>query len=185
MPHENILQPGKAVLVVIDIQEAFRSAIPDFALIVSRIVLAIRGFQALGLPVIVTEQYPKGLGNSAEEIQLVLADGTEVFEKTTFSSCGAAGFEEKLKSFGVTQVVLCGVEAHVCVNQTAHDLLAAGYQVHILCDCVASRFEYDRLNALAKMRRAGAIESSMEMALFELMGDARHEKFKEIQSFIR
>jgi nicotinamidase-related amidase len=114
-----------------------------------------------------------------------LSEDLEVFEKTTFSSCGAEPFVAKLEELGVKQVVLCGLETHVCVNQTAHDLFDRGFQVHILCDCVTSRFEYNRLAGLAKMRRCGVIESSIEMAFFELMRDAKHEHFKEIQALIK
>ena len=100
MPHPNLLDSSRAALVVIDIQEAFRSVVPDFALIASRASTAVRGFQLLEVPVIVTEQYPKGLGRTAEEIQLMLAENTEVYEKTAFSSCGAVQFEKKLKKLG-------------------------------------------------------------------------------------
>src|SRR4051812_3628567 len=123
MPHPNILNAGTTALVVVDIQEAFRGAIPDFATIARRASIGVRGFQILDLPVIVTEQYPKGLGKTAEEIGRVLLQDTEIFEKTAFSSCGSDTFSQKLEERGVKQVALCGLEAHVCVNQTAHDLL--------------------------------------------------------------
>ena len=185
MPHPRILESTKTALVVIDVQEAFRSVVGDFALIASRIPIAIRGFLALGLPVAVTEQYPKGLGRTAEEITLTLPDDFEYLEKTAFSSCGASGFAEKLNSAETKQVVICGLETHVCVNQTAHDLLDQGFQVHLLADCVGSRFEHDKRAGLTKMFSSGVVPSSMEMALFELMRDSRHEKFKEIQNLIR
>lgn len=185
MSHSRILDSSSAALVVIDMQEAFRSVIGDFALITSRIPLAIRGFVALERPVLVTEQYPKGLGRTAEEIMLSLPDGFEPTEKTAFSSCGAGSFAEQLEATGATQVVICGIETHVCVNQTAHDLLDRGYQVHLLTDCVGSRYEHDKRAGLEKMISSGVVPSSMEMALFELMRDARHEKFKEIQNLIR
>jgi len=185
MPHSNILDSKTTALVVVDIQEAFRNAVPDFAVIASRASLVVRGFQILGIPVIVTEQYPEGLGHTAEEISLALPDDFEVFEKTAFSSCGAGPFVAKLEELGVKQVVLCGLETHVCVNQTAHDLLDRGFQVHLLADCVCSRFEHDKLAGLEKMRSSGVISSSIEMALFELMGDARHARFKEIQTLIK
>lgn len=185
MPHPNILDRERAALAVIDIQEGFRNAIPDFETLAVRASTAVQGFQILGVPVLVTEQYPKGLGPTAEEIRLVMPDDLEVFEKTAFSSCGASPFVERLNELGVKQVVLCGLETHVCVNQTAHDLLDRGFEVHILCDCVSSRFDYNRLAGLAKMTRSGAIESSIEMALFELMRDAKHEQFKEIQALIK
>ena len=113
MPHPNILDAGKAALVVVDIQEAFRGAIPDFALLASRASMAVRGFQILGVSVFVTEQYPKGLGRTAEEILLVLPDDFEVFEKTAFSACGAEPFVAKLEGLGIKQVVLCGLETHI------------------------------------------------------------------------
>jgi nicotinamidase-related amidase len=185
MPHPNILDSKTTALIVIDVQEAFRNVITDFAVTAKRVATAVRGFQILGLPVLVTEQYPKGLGHTAEEIKRVLSDNPEVYEKTVFSSCGAEAFVEKLNALGIKQTVICGLETHICVNQTAHDLLNHGFQVHVLCDCVTSRFEYNRLAGLAKMRRSGVIESSTEMALFELMRDAKHEKFKEIQALIK
>src|SRR5687768_14668849 len=151
MAHKNILESSQAALVVVDVQETFRSVIGDFALIMSRIPMAVRGFQLLGLPVLVTEQYPAGLGRTAEEVMLTLPADFEFIEKRAFSSCGTAGFDERLNSSGVRQVVLCGFEAHVCVNQTAHDLLDRGFDVHVLTDCVGSRFDHDRQAGLSKM----------------------------------
>jgi nicotinamidase-related amidase len=185
MAHARILDNSKAALLVVDVQEGFRTAIPDFSLIASRISTAVRGFTILERPILVTEQYPKGLGHTAEEIQLVLPDSAEVFEKSAFSSCGAAGFVGRLREKGIEQVVVCGIETHICVNQTAHDLLKEGFQVHLLTDCVASRFEHDRRAGLQKIFASGAVSSSIEMALFELMRDAGHEKFKQIQELIR
>lgn len=185
MPHPKTLNKDKTVLVVIDMQEAFRASISDFPQIASRISMAIRGFQILGLPVIVTEQYPKGLGRTAEEILFSLPDEVEVVEKTAFSSCGAQAFLEKLNETGAEQVLLCGIEAHICVNQTAHDLLHQNFQVHLLTDCVSSRFEHDKRAGLSKMKTSGVVPASMEMALFELMRDSKHEQFKEIQNLIK
>ncbi len=185
MSHPNILDSSKAALLVVDIQEGFRNAIPDFALTASRASIAVRGFQILGAPIFITEQYPKGLGRTAEEILFTLPPDFEVIEKTAFSSCGADSFIEKLEACGAKQIALCGLETHVCVNQTAHDLLDRGFVVHVLIDCVTSRFEHDKQAGLAKMQASGAIPSSIEMAFFELMRDAKHEKFKEIQELIR
>lgn len=185
MSHPNLLDSKTTAFVVVDIQEAFRNVIPDFTVIASRASSAVRGFQILDVPVFVTEQYPEGLGRTAEEIFLVLPDDFEVFEKTAFSSCGAEPFVAKLKDLGIKQVVLCGLETHVCVNQTAHDLLDRGFQVHVLTDCVCSRFEHDKLAGLAKMQSSGVLSLSIEMAFFELMRDARHDKFKEIQALIK
>ena len=185
MPHPKLLDSSKTALVVVDVQEAFRSPIPDFAEITGNISTAVRGCGILGIPVVVTEQYPKGLGRTAEEILLVLPDDCEPIEKTTFSSCGAGAFIGALRRFGAEQVVICGIEAHVCVNQTGHDLLNEGFEVHLLTDCVSSRFEHDKAAAVAKMQSSGVVPSSTEMMLFERMRDARHDKFKEIQQIIK
>ena len=185
MAHPNILEKDKTALVVVDLQEAFRSSINDFAQIASRISIIVRGFQISGLPIIITEQYPKGLGRTAEEILFSLPPDFEFVEKTAFSSCGASAFMEKLRETGASQIVLCGLETHVCINQTAHDLLGENFQVHLLHDCVSSRFTPDKETGLRKMQASGVIPSSVEMALFELMRDARHEQFKAIQELIK
>jgi nicotinamidase-related amidase len=179
------LEPGKTALVIIDLQEAFRNAIPDFSEIAANSALMARGAQILGVPVLVTEQYPKGLGPTAEEIRFSLPGEQEFIEKTAFSSCGAMAFNEQLKSLAIKHVIVCGIEAHICVNQTVHDLLDAGYTTHLLTDCVSARFEHNKRAGLAKMRQSGAVPSSVEMALFELMRDARHEQFKEIQKLVK
>jgi nicotinamidase-related amidase len=185
MAHSKVLNSEGAVLVIVDVQEAFRTAIPDFALIASRISVAVRGFETLGLPIVVTEQYPQGLGRTAEEITFVLEDHVPVIEKNTFSSCGSQEFLDQLTALGAKQVVLCGVETHVCVNQTAHDLLERGFEVHLLSDSVASRFDHDRQAGIAKMYANGVVPSTVEMALFELMGDSKHEHFKAVQDLIK
>jgi nicotinamidase-related amidase len=185
MSHPAILDKDRAALVVVDMQESFRKAIPAFAEIASRVVQIIRGFQILNLPIVVTEQYPKGLGRTAEEILFTLPEDFEFVEKTAFSSCGARSFAEKLEGFGAKQILLAGLETHVCVNQTAHDLLQNGYQVHLLTDCVGSRFEHDKTAAIQKMQQSGVVPTTVEMALFELMRDSRHEQFKEIQNLIK
>ncbi|MEP6848330.1 MAG: hydrolase [Acidobacteriota bacterium] len=185
MPHPKLLDSSKTALVVIDMQEAFRSSIPDFAQIAGYISIAIRGCGVLGIPVIVTEQYPKGLGSTVEEVLFALPDDCKPIEKTAFSSCEASAFTDTLAALGTQQVVLCGIETHVCVNQSAHDLLDSGFDVHLLTDCVGSRFEHDKVAGLAKMQKSGVVPSSAEMMLFELMRDAKHEKFKEIQQLVK
>lgn len=180
-----ILDKEKTALVVIDMQEAFRHSIHEFEQIASRISMAIRGFQVLGLPVIVTEQYPQGLGRTAEEILFSLPPEFEFVEKTAFSSCGAQAFLDRLETVGAKQILLCGIETHVCINQTAHDLFGLGFEVHLLHDCVSSRYGHDKQAALDKLTMSGVIPSSVEMALFELLRDSKHEQFKEIQNIIK
>ncbi len=185
MEHPNILNLSSTVLVVVDVQEAFRNVINDVAEIASRISIAVRGMQALGVPVIVTEQYPKGLGPTVEEISMVLNEDAPIFEKTSFGSCGDQAFAAALVRSNVKQVLLCGIETHICVNQTAHGLLELGYDVHLLTDCIASRFAKDKEAGIDKMKASGVKVSSVEMAFFELLKDAGHEKFKELQALIK
>jgi nicotinamidase-related amidase len=185
MRHENTLDITRTALAVIDVQESFRPHVDDFAGLAARVALVVRAAQLLGVPVVVTEQYPKGLGRTAAEIRAALPEDFEPVEKTAFSSCGAQTFVAQLEEAGARQVMLCGLEAHVCVNQTAHDLLALGLQVHVLTDCVSSRSSHNRQVGIEKMMRSGAIPSSTELALFELMRDARHEQFKAIQKLIK
>jgi nicotinamidase-related amidase len=185
MPHKNTLDARQTVLVIIDMQESFRSVISDFAETAARIALVTHAAQLLNVPIIVTEQYPKGLGYTASEIMAVLPGGFDVIEKTAFSSCGARSFEKELERTRALHVLVCGIEAHICVNQTTHDLLERGHQVHLLTDCITARSEQNREAGLMKMRQSGALTSSTEMALFELMRDAKHEQFKAIQKLIR
>lgn len=185
MSHENLLELGACALVVVDVQHRFSDAIPNFSMLEERCARAVRGFQILGAPVLVTEQYPKGLGHASKLILDALKEGSEPFEKTMFSSCGSETFVARLRELNVRQIAVCGIEAHICVNQTAHEMIELGYQVHLLCDAVSSRHDYNRLAGIAKMARAGVIESSVEMALFELMRDSRHERFREIQALIK
>jgi len=185
MLHENTLELGRTALAVIDVQESFRAAIPDFAELAARCALVAHAAALLGVPAVVTEQYPKGLGRTAAEIRAVLPEDFAPVEKTAFSSCGAQQFADELERAGARHVLVCGIEAHVCVNQTAHDLLARGYRVHLLTDCVSSRAAHNKQAGLDKMFRSGALPSSTEMALFELMRDARHEQFKAIQKLIK
>jgi nicotinamidase-related amidase len=185
MQHRNTLDLHDTALVIIDMQEAFRSKISDFAETAARIALVAHAAQRLNVPVIVTEQYPKGLGHTAGEIRAVLPPSLEAIEKTAFSSCGAQTFIAELERTHARQVIVCGIEAHICVNQTTHDLLARGMGVHLLTDCITARTQSNKQVALLKMQMSGAVPSSTEMALFELLRDARHEQFKAIQNLIK
>ena len=185
MFHQNILDITQTVLVVVDLQEAFRSPIPDFGDIAFNTSTVVRGFQILEIPIIVTEQYPKGLGRTVTEIAGLLPEGFEPIEKLSFSACGASEFDLHLRERHIEQVIVCGIEAHICVSQTAHDLLARSYQVHLLADAVATRIERNRDIAIKKMDDAGAVISSVEMALFELCEASGTPEFKEIQNLVK
>jgi len=185
MAHLNLLKKDKTALVIVDFQEAFREMIPDFYQLAANIIKITKGFGILGLPVVVTEQYPKGLGHTAKEVTEVCPENFVCIEKTAFSSCGASEFLETLSAQGADQILLCGLETHICVNQTAHDLLDNGFQVHVLEDAVGSRTDANKQIGLDKMKGSGAIPSCIEMSLFELMRDAKHAHFKEIQNLIK
>jgi nicotinamidase-related amidase len=174
------LDAGRAALVVIDVQEAFRKAVPSFDRVAGAVSILARGADAVGIPVIVTEQYPQGLGTTVSAVADALPDGVEPIEKLCFSAPEADGFDLG----GRDQVLLCGIETHVCVNQTALDLLDRGLGVHVVGDAVGSRFEANREIGLERMERAGAIVTSVETALFELVGRAGTEEFKQVQKLV-
>jgi nicotinamidase-related amidase len=174
------LDPKRAALVVIDVQEAFRKAVPDFDDVARAVAALVEGADAVGIPIVVTEQYPKGLGQTVQEVAERLPEGVEPIEKVVFSAPEAEGFDLN----GRDQALICGVEAHVCVNQTALDLLDGGMEVHVARDAVGSRFEQNREVGLEKMERAGAVVTSVETALFELVGRAGTDEFKRVQKLI-
>src|SRR5215813_1545343 len=184
MKHPALLDRNRAALAVIDMQEAFRKIIPDFAETAERIALLTQACKLLGVPIIVTEQYPKGLGRTDDEIARHLPAGDAAIEKLSFSACGVQEFDTRLRERHVEQVMLCGIEAHICVSQTAHDLLQNGYQVHLLSDAVSTRLDRNRELAINKMAKAGAIISSIEMALFELC-PAGTPEFKQMQALVK
>jgi nicotinamidase-related amidase len=184
MRHPSLLDRKRAALAVIDMQEAFRPIIPDFDAIAARIALVLQACKLGNLPILVTEQYPKGLGHTAREIAAHFPEGLEPIEKLSFSACGVQEFDTQLRERHVEQVMLCGIEAHICVSQTAHDLLQNGYQVHLLSDAVSTRLARNREVAIDKIARAGAVISSVEMALFELFSAGTPE-FKQMQALVK
>jgi nicotinamidase-related amidase len=174
------LDRERAALVVVDVQEAFRKVVLDFEAVAARVGILIQGAQVLGVPVVATEQYPKGLGSTVDEVAEHL-DGAGPLEKTVFSAAGAEGFDLE----GRDQALVVGIEAHVCVSQTAHDLLEQGVEVHVARDAVSSRAVTDKESGLAKMESSGAVLTSAETALFELLGEAGSEEFKAIQKLVK
>ena len=179
------LSRESSALAVIDMQEAFRPVMSDFGDVASRIATAVEGARLLEIPVIVTEQYPKGLKHTAEEIVARLPAELEAIEKSCFSSCGSDDFVSQLTRSNTRQVLVCGIEAHICVLQTSLDLLERGFEVFLLVDCITSRKAENKQVALARLAQAGAILSTLEMSLFEMMGSADSPQFKAIQNLIR
>jgi nicotinamidase-related amidase len=171
-----LLSRDRAALVVIDVQEGFRSY-ASFAAVAGACAKLVQAARILELPTLVSEQYPKGLGHSAPE--LTLEDEPRI-EKTVFSAARAEGFD----LHGRQQAIVCGIEAHVCVSQTVHDLLEDGVEVHVPADAVGSRHAVDYERGLERMERAGAIVSTVEAALFELLERAGTPEFKAVQKLV-
>jgi nicotinamidase-related amidase len=174
-----ILDRARAALVVIDLQEAFAKAVEGFDAVAEQTAILVRGARTLGLPVLVTEQYPRGLGDTVEAVRDAL-DDVERLPKTVFSAVRAEGFDLA----GRDQALVCGIETHICVSQTVHDLLGGGVQTHVAVDAVASRTAANRELGLRKMEESGAILTSVETALFELLGEAGSDEFKTIQKLV-
>jgi nicotinamidase-related amidase len=174
------LDQARTALIVVDVQEGFRKAIPDFERVAQATATLIEGAGILGVPVVLTEQYPKGLGETAPEVAKHLPEGVEPLEKVVFSAADAEGFDLG----GRDQTLVCGIETHVCVNQTVLDLLDAGTEVQVAEDAVGSRTEANKRVGLHKMERAGATLTSVETALFELLGRAGTDEFKQVQKLI-
>lgn len=185
MSEHRLLKPDTVFLMLVDMQEKFSQAIPTFRQLRQKIEILLKACDILNIPVVVSEQYPRGLGHTDEALQACFPPRTAVFEKTAFG-CGAdPKLSNHLNALNRKQVLLCGIEAHVCVNQTAHQLLQSGFDVHLIQDAVDSRQPSDREAAIAKMRQSGVTPSSIEMALFELLQTASHPDFKKIQALIK
>jgi nicotinamidase-related amidase len=173
------LDRNRAALVIIDMQEAFRR-LPGFDAIARASATLAQGASALGVPVVVTEQYPQGLGETVREVAEALPAGVEPIEKVVFSATEADGFDLN----GRDQALVCGIEAHVCVSQTTLDLLADHVDVHVAIDAIGSRFDTNKGVGVDRMERAGAVLTSVETALFELVGRAGTDEFKTVQKLI-
>ncbi|PAV58672.1 hypothetical protein WR25_10054 [Diploscapter pachys] len=173
--------PQNSILFVCDMQEKFRPNIHAFAEITQVSKRLIEAAKILGMRTVVTEQYPKGLGNTVPELKEVLTPDTPIYDKTKFSMC--APLQPKDLE-GIKNVLLVGIEAHVCVLQTTHDLLDKGVDVHVIVDGVSSRSRTDRKYAFKQMERAGANLTTSECVILGLLGGSDHPKFREVQKLI-
>jgi nicotinamidase-related amidase len=172
----SLLNRDRAALVVIDVQEGFRPY-ESFAGVASACAKLVQAARILDVPRVVSEQYPKGLGHTAPEVGL---EDEPTIEKSVFSAARADGFDLG----GRDQVVVCGIETHVCVSQTVHDLLERGIEVHVPADAVGSRHAIDYERGLERLERAGAVVTTVEAALFELLERAGTPEFKTVQKLI-
>ena len=179
------LRPDDTLLLVVDMQERLQPLIHDDAQVRARAAALAEGCRILGVPVVVTEQYPKGLGRTVPELRPALDAAGGALEKTAFSCADDPAVRARLDALGRNNVLLAGVETHICVLQTALDLVAGGRAAHVVEDAVGSRAPANKQAGLERMKRNGVEPSTVEMALFELMRDSRHPAFKRVQALIR
>ena len=182
--HPNMAQADQAFLLVVDLQETYRGKLFEWERTVERACVLIRGAHLLELPVLYTEQYPKGLGHSAPEVLDALGDAPR-FEKQTLSALGAPGLGEHLRSLERRHAIVCGIETHACINHTVHELLGQGTTVHLPCDALSSRHPREHELGLDKLLRSGAIGGSVEGILLECLRSADHPAFKAVQALLK
>ena len=179
------LDAEKAVLVVIDVQERLVPAMPEdiYLRLRNTVAMLVEVAGLLGLPVVTTEQYPKGIGHTVPE--LAAACNETVIEKVSFGCCGEATFLEAMKNTGRTQVLITGMEAHVCVYQTVLGLLEDGYYVHLIRDAICSRNKTDYLAGVANAGQAGAVVTTAETVMFQMLQESTHEQFRAVSKLVK
>lgn len=186
--HPNILSAQNSLLIVVDLQTKLSAVMPETEaeLMTVNSASLIKAAGLLNIPVLLTEQYPKGLGNIDKAISSLLLDYTLIFEKTGFSCCTANGFTDALENhIARKQIILVGQETHVCVLQTALELIHHDYQVHVVSDAVCSRKDEHKFYALQRMQQQGATITNYESVLFEWVRDSAHPEFKNISALLR
>lgn len=183
--HPGVLHTDDALVVVVDMQEPFLRTIHLKEQLVERVRVLLQGAAILRLPIISTTQYAERMGGVVSEIKRLLPQLRPPFDKMTFSCWQDTAFASEVERSGRRQIVLCGIETHICVSQTAHELIAAGYAVHVVADAVSSRTEFNWRIGLERMRDSGAVVTSVEMGLFELLHESGTPEFKQILNLIK
>jgi nicotinamidase-related amidase len=174
----------ESLTVIVDIQEKLLPHIHEGDTILKNCIKLTGGLQALSVPVIITQQYTRGLGPTVPSIVNMFPDFSHI-EKISFSCFDETAFKEKIVSLGRANIILCGIESHVCVLQTCIDLLEAGFRTIVVEDCVSSRNLNDKRIAIERMRQEGARITTMESILFELTRRAGNETFKKISGIVK
>lgn len=179
-----ILGKDESLLLIIDVQEKLVNAL-EKETVVKKTETLTKAAKILEIPTIVTEQYPKGLGPTVETIKNHLAADTKIIEKSSFSAVKEEGFLETLKSLNKKQIVICGIETHICVHQTAAELIEEGFEVYVAKDATASRNKYEFKQGIERMKDNGAKISCVEIILFEWLESSKNPHFKELQGLIK
>jgi len=179
------LNLNEAILVVVDVQEKFMPVLFEPQRLVSACQLLIGGAKILGLPILVTEQLPEKLGPTVNELREVLGSDYRPIIKAEFSAFANESFRRTFAATERTQLILCGIEAHVCIRQTTLDALALGYEVFLVEDAVSSRYEFLYRSGVQSCVEAGAKRTNAEAVLFELMATAEYPQFREVQNLVK
>jgi len=181
-----ILQPENSVLLIIDIQEKLLNAAFNSLSIKKNIDILTKTADALNIPVFITEQYPKGLGETISIIKNNLQSTNKIIcEKNDFNAFFDKNIYTKFNSLNKKQIIICGIETHICVHQSAAELLKNGFQVAVLTDASGSRAESEHVCGLENIKENGGCIKTTEMVVFELLKTSKHPKFKEIQSLVK
>jgi len=183
MKHANLLDRKQSALILVDIQERILNVMAQPKMVVENSAKLIQGCTLYNIPVLYTEQYPKGLGPTVETLQSLLP-GTAI-QKMRFSVCRESSLIQPLREKNIKQIILCGIETHVCVQQSALDFVKLGFQVHVVADAVSSRSEFNYHNALERMRRHDVTITNTESVLFELAEVSGTDDFKKISKIIK
>ena len=173
----------EVAFVLVDIQERFLPVIYSIETVINNANRLVRGASILKIPLVVTEQYPKGLGHTVDEISL--DEGQEIIEKISFDCFGCDDFVRKLAGLEVKSLVVFGIEAHVCVLKTALEAVAQDYETHVVADAVSSRTQESKILALERLRQSGVFIASTEMILFQLMDCAGTDEFRAISKLVK
>lgn len=185
MANPRLLDREDSILVVVDVQEAYRNKIVEYERTLHCVRRLLEAAKVMRVPVLVTEQYPKGLGPTQPEIAQGFAPDQRIISKMSMSCYRQSEFAEAINGLHRRQVVLCGIEVHACINQTALDLLERGYDVHVPYDAVSSRFEVDYQIGWQKLIGSGVVPATVEMICLEWVRTAEAPEFKAILSLIK
>lgn len=179
-----MLNQEKTGLIIVDVQGKLARMVHESETLLNNIQTLVQGCQILNLPIVWLEQNPQGLGRTVPELSELL-NGSQPLEKSTFDACRNKGFVDAISESSVQQWLVCGIESHICVYQTVAGLLATGYEVEVVADCVSSREKANVELALNKLQTKGASLTGLEMCLYELVKDAGKAEFKQILALIK
>jgi nicotinamidase-related amidase len=176
----SLLSPENSLLFVVDIQERLMPVINKGDTVLFNTRRLLESAHLLGIPIIISEQYPKGLGTTVNEITSAIPQTTPIIAKKSFSVCAVEEIQKELEKYPVSKIILCGVETHVCILQSAFDFLTIGKEVVLVVDAVGSRFPIDNEIAIRRLESSGVTLATAESILFEWCGSSEHPQFKNI-----